>query len=391
MDDYQDKKKQPEEEKKPGLLRGILRRFLGLIITVVVVLGLIVVTMLGTSNRLDGIRRWLLYGDGSDRQTYAFAAGSANRYGQIDDLLVVLNQNDLSILRDDGTAAFTQQVGMSQPALDVGGGFAVAYDVGGQKLVMASPEGEVLSLQLEEGHSFISARLNDSGWLAVVAERSGYRAAVSVYNDEQQLVYEVGISSRYLLDAVVSDDCGFVVAAAMTQEDGAFSGQLVAYSLQGEEPAWEASLGNHLVLDMDSLGDSYVTVSENDILFTDREGQGSQQFTYSGLYLRQYTLDGDGFGALLLNRYQAGSIGTLVTLDSQGEVIATQDIVQEVLDVSASGNYLAVLMSNSLLIYDRNLEEYARLEDTGYANHVIMQSDGSALVIGGSTAFRFLP
>ena len=39
MDDYQDKKKQPEEEKKPGLLRGILRRFLGLIITVVVVLG----------------------------------------------------------------------------------------------------------------------------------------------------------------------------------------------------------------------------------------------------------------------------------------------------------------------------------------------------------------
>ena len=142
---------------------------------------------------------------------------------------------------------------------------------------------------------------------------------------------------------------------------------------------------------MDSLGDSYVTVSENDILFTDREGQGSQQFTYSGLYLRQYTLDGDGFGALLLNRYQAGSIGTLVTLDNQGEVIATQDIVQEVLDVSASGNYLAVLMSNSLVIYDRNLEEYARLEDTGYANHVIMQSDGSALVIGGSTAFRFLP
>ena len=126
MDDYQDKKKQPEEEKKPGLLRGILRRFLGLIITVVVVLGLIVVSMLGTSNRLDGIRRGLLYGDGSDRQTYAFAAGSANRYGQIDDLLVVLNQNDLSILRDDGTAAFTQQVGMSQPARDVGGGKAEA-------------------------------------------------------------------------------------------------------------------------------------------------------------------------------------------------------------------------------------------------------------------------
>ena len=36
-------------------------------------------------------------------------------------------------------------------------------------------------------------------------------------------------------------------------------------------------------------------------------------------------------------------------------------------------------------------EEYARLDGTDYASRVIMQADGSALVIGGSLAFRFLP
>ena len=61
------------------------------------------------------------------------------------------------------------------------------------------------------------------------------------------------------------------------------------------------------------------------------------------------------------------------------------------MSVSAAGNYLAVLMGNSLVIYDRNLEEYSRLEDTGYANRVLMGDDGSALVIGGSSAFRYLP
>ena len=393
MDEKRNKKTAPEAdgETKGGGLRRLGRRFLGLLITAVVVLGLIVVTLLGTSSRLDGIRRWLLYGDGSDRQLYSFAAGSANRYGQIDDLLVVLNQNDLSILRSDGTAAFTCQVGMSQPALDVGGGLAVAYDLGGQKLVLASPEEELLSLQMEEEHRIISARLNSSGWLAVVAEKSGFRAAVSVYDGDQQLVYEVGISSRFLLDAVVSEDCGTVVAAAMTQADGRFSGQLVAYDLHQEEPAWEASLGDQVVLDLDTLGNSYATVSEKDIYFTDESGKNASQFTYGDLYLRQYSLDGDGYCALLLNRYQAGSIGTLVTLDSGGEVIATKDLAQEVLDVSAAGNYLAVLMSNSLVIYNRELEEYARLDGTDYASRVIMQADGSALVIGGSLAFRFLP
>ena len=73
-------------------------------------------------------------------------------------------------------------------------------------------------------------------------------------------------------------------------------------------------------------------------------------FTYGELYLRQYSLDGGGFAALLLNRYQAGSIGSLVTVDETGEVIALLDVNQEVLDVSAAGNYLAGLIGNSLVI-----------------------------------------
>ena len=115
------------------------------------------------------------------------------------------------------------------------------------------------------------------------------------------------------------------------------------------------------------------------------------EYAYGRLYLRQYRLGGSGFIALLLNRYQAGSIGTLVTVDEAGEVIASMDVTQEVLDVSAAGNYLAVRMSNSLVIYDRELKEYGRMEDTVYANRVLMETDGSALVIGGSRAFRYLP
>ena len=35
--------------------------------------------------------------------------------------------------------------------------------------------------------------------------------------------------------------------------------------------------------------------------------------------------------------------------------------------------------------------EYSRLSDTSYASHVLMAEDGSALVIGGSSAWRYLP
>lgn len=75
----------------------------------------------------------------------------------------------------------------------------------------------------------------------------------------------------------------------------------------------------------------------------------------------------------------------------KGEEIASLEITEEILDMSAAGEYLAVLYSDSLVIYTRDLQEHARLDGTDYAGHVIMNSDGTAMVIAGTAAWRFLP
>ena len=86
-----------------------------------------------------------------------------------------------------------------------------------------------------------------------------------------------------------------------------------------------------------------------------------------------------------------GSIGTLVSVDGEGKAVAMLDITEEVMDISAAGNGLAVLYSGTMVVYDRSLQEVATVEDTGYANRVLMQDDGSVLVIGGNTAWRYVP
>ena len=391
MDEFRSQEEREEEEvPKRRWGRAFLRRLWGLLLTAVVVLGVVAVVLLQNSTYLDRARRWLAYGEGGD-EGYAFAADTTNRFGQLGELLVVANQNNLQILRQDGTAYFTHQIQLSQPALDVGGDFAVAYDIGGRNLVVSSEDQLKLELTLDEGYGWISARLNEEGWLAAVSEKSGYKGSVTVYNDQQEPVFTYNSSSRFLIDARVSDDCRTVLVEALGQEGGSFCTQQITYDLSETEPQYEALLHDHLSMDLDQIEDVWVSVSDKDISFTDKEGTLLGAFTYGDLYLRQYSLDGAGFAALLLNRYQAGSIGSLATVDETGEVIALLDVNQEVLDVSAAGNYLAVLMGNSLVIYNRELEEYSRLENTGYANRVLMEADGSALVIGGSSAFRYLP
>jgi len=102
-------------------------------------------------------------------------------------------------------------------------------------------------------------------------------------------------------------------------------------------------------------------------------------------------LTGGDFCALLLGRYQSGNVGELTTYDLDGGKIANMEITEEVLDISAAGDYLAVLYSDSLVLYTRDLTEYSRMDDTDYAAQVRMEEAGTALVISATSAWRFLP
>ena len=50
-----------------------------------------------------------------------------------------------------------------------------------------------------------------------------------------------------------------------------------------------------------------------------------------------------------------------------------------------------MLYGESLVVYDRELQEKARLDSTDYAGQVRMESDGTVLLIAGTSAWRFLP
>ena len=147
-----------DEKRQESGGRSLFVRVAALILALLVVFGAVSVALLADNKYLDRVRRWLVYGDSTEENLYTFAADSRNRYGQSGDYLVVLSQNTIQFLENDGTAYLSQQVQLSQPALSVGGNLAAAYDVGGQNLYLFSRDGERLHLTLEEGCGFISAR-----------------------------------------------------------------------------------------------------------------------------------------------------------------------------------------------------------------------------------------
>lgn len=381
-----------EQEERPK--RHRVRHFLLFFLILVVVLAVVAAAAYRDGTGFDVLRRYFTYGSaekGNSSTGYAYDASPNNRFAVLNDCLVVLSGTKLQVLDGDGKQVYATSVSMSAPALVSGGGRAVAYDVGGTELYVVDQTGELLHLTTDESEPYFAATLNREGWLAVTSGKKNYKGCVSVYNEKMHKAFVFNSSERFVTDAYVTDDCKELAAVTLGQEDSVFVSNLVLYGLTGTKPKANYDVKDGMVLSIGSLDGKIATVSDSCLTFAGTNGKVLASYDYAGGYLREYSLDGDGYAALLLNRYQSGSVGKLVTVDTDGKAIASLDVSEEVLSISAAGRYLAVLYADRLVIYNEELQEYANLSGTDYAKGALVRSDGSALLLSEDSAKLFLP
>lgn len=381
-----------EEEKKPR--RRKLRGFLIFLMTLVAVLGVVVFAAYRDGTGFDVLRRYLNYGSvekAGGESVYDYDASASNRFAVLGDRLVVLSDTRLRVLNSSGGEVWSTAVNMTAPALHSGGGKAVAYDVGGTALYVVDQNGEVMSLTATEEEPFISAALNSDGWLAVSAKLKGYKGCVRVYDSDMEEAFLFRSSRRFVTDAWVCGKGDSVAAVTLGQENGTFVSNVVLYRLTEEEPYGSYNVTDGLPVSIGWVGGRLATVSDTCLTFADVKGTVDGTYGYNGAYLREYDLNGDGFAAVLLNRYQSGSVGRLVTVAPDGTELGSLDVSEEIQEVSAAGRYLAVLYLDRLVIYNQALEAYASLKGTESTRGVLMRSDGSALLLSSESAKLFLP
>ena len=382
-----------ETEKNPKKFRK-LKGFLAFFLTLVIVLGLVLFAAYRDGTGMDVLRRYFHYGRSEKVggvTEYLYDASAQNHFAVLGDQLVVLSDISLRVLNRDGTEVWSTAVKMKAPALVQGGDRVVAYDVGGTELHVLNQEGELLRLTANEEEPFISASLNEKGWLAVTARKENYKGCVSVYDESLELVFAFNSARRFVEDAYITDDCKYLAAVTLGQENSVFVSNVVLYDLTKTEPVANYDITDGLVAEICEKGGSLVTVSDTCLTVADTKGEILGSYAYGDDYLREFEMAGDGFTVLLLNRYQSGSVGRLVTIGPEGEELGTLDIRKEVLSVSACGRYIAVLYPGSLVVYNQNLNVYATLNGITDIKEALVRADGSALLMSSQSASLFLP
>ncbi len=379
-------------EKKQPKKRSFLRRFLPPVVILVIVLTIAVLSTMEDGNHFSALRRYLMYGDSAETQDlYTYASHQSNLYEQLGEELLVVNPNSIQLLHRDGTALYELQVSMTAPVISVGRELAAVCDAQGDTVYVLSSSGLRWKHESAEGLLCYCARLSSSDFLAVTEQKNGYKASVSVYDSKGTLIFRFDSHDSYLSDAIVTDDGKHLVVLALGENHGTFASTVIVYDLSTVQRLGEYPLSDGLALDAAVSGENAVLLCDKRLAIVTLNGETTLNYAYGEQYLHDYALTGEDFCALLMGRYQSGNVCRLVTFSLEGEQLAALELTDEVLDMSAAGDRLAVLYSDALVLYDRTLTEIARLEDTGHAGSVRMNADGTALLIAESSARRFLP
>ena len=294
-----------EEDEAPRK-GGRLRRFGIFFLVLAAVLGVVLVAAYRDGTGFDALRRLCSYGSGEESTAeaqYDYDASDSNRFAVLGDSLVVLSDTKLQVLARGGEEIWSTSVRMSAPALETGGGRAVAYDVGGTELYVVDEGGEILTLTAPEDAPYFSARLNEDGWLAVTTELPGYKGGVTAYNSQGTEVFSLTASDRFVIDARVTDDDNTLAVVTLGQENSVFVSNMVLYSLEtagNVDPAADYDVTDGLVAAVGEQDGQLVTVSDTCLTYASPAGEVRATYSYAGSYLREYDLHGDGFTALLL-------------------------------------------------------------------------------------------
>ena len=384
------------QEEQPRRLRQKKksRKWLWLTLTVLVVLGAVAAAVLWDANSFDGLRRSIIYARAEKDETgcaklYYYENDATSRFAAIDGSLVTVAANQVRLLDERSQVLYQNSVRFLHPDLVSGGGVAVAYDIGGTALYALDSKG--LRWQQETEGELLAVTVNPHGYVTAVYNKSGAKAAVTVWDSNGAAVFTFQSAQRFVMTAALGQDDRTLAAVTMGQEDGKFQSFLVLYHTDSDKMVATTPVDGGVAYALETLQREFCAVTEQRLYLLDSGGELKASYSYGGQFLRRCVVGDGGWAALLLSRYKSGGYASLITVDGDGNELGGCDIDGEVLDISTAGRYVAVLFSDRLTIYDKYLTEVATLPDVSEVRAVLMRADGSAVLAGASGASLYLP
>ena len=282
---------------------------------------------------------------------YIFDVGVDRVFADLNGSVAAAGSAGIQVLDAYGNESMRDSFRMTFPAINAERGVAVAFDIGGTALRVFNRNETLVSLNTVG--LIVSATINQNGWFVVTTQEGlGTRGVVTVYDNVGREVFQFFSWEGYPRTASLSPDNRNVAVLRLT-ENGS---QVVIFNLASVYYESIFNITDEIILDIRYFsGGNVIAISRDALWQLNINGTGSVLYDFAGRRLGRYTL-GERHTVLHLLNFGVGYSGTLITLNRNGQILGELYTDRDIISMTSTDNYLAVLWSDGPAFFNLNLE-----------------------------------
>ena len=354
-----------EERKKKRRSR---KRLLLLIAAAVILIALAAILIIngGIGGTLKALR-------GAPAENYYYEHPGTSAYAAVGRGFAVLNSTELTVWNEQGDKTYSALLSFKKPEIAAGGDYAAAWDLRGSDVYAITENG--LNYKASAEGRIINVSINAKGYLALCAEETGYGGTVTVYNPNGRALYKVYSGSKYVYAAEMNGSTDVAVLSF-----GSGESELKLYKVTEEEPKASYTCPE-LILDVAANDSGYVAVTEEKVIFLDKNLYVRAEYSFQGRHLANYSIKKD-ITAVVTGEYRVGGSHEIVTLENDGSVIARLETDEDISWFEMGERAAAVLSPGKIEVFSYRLEPKESFAPPAGTEIVTFRDDDNLLAVG---------
>jgi len=320
-----------------------------------------------------------------------------NAYAPFKDGLAVLTTNRLVCYDAVGKELISAERSFKSPRLLSSPRNILAYDRGGNTLVLANDRSILLDIRTER--PIITAKLNRQGYVALVTQAEGYKSLLTVMDAGGVPVFRY-FSPDYIIDVALSPDSGMCAISFAVFEGNWIKGHIRVFDITKRD-ADEIINSPAAVIrpkDEDGLisevffqrGGKILAVGEKNISFYDLDGVLLNSTDFSGRDLLDYSVMNTGIAVRTARTY-TGIESQLELYDFDGNMVDSTELKEEIICQSGGGDYVTLVTSRSIRVYDSKLSLKSDEPNELGARQILQRDNGTMFLIFNDYALIYSP
>ncbi|MDL2273909.1 DUF5711 family protein [Oscillospiraceae bacterium OttesenSCG-928-G22] len=317
-----------------------------------------------------------------------FSADPMNFYYPYRGGLAVLSRGGLSVVGPEDEEELYIQKNMKRPLITGNGKSFLACDIGDATCIYVS---DYEAAELDWPGAILSAEMNLQGYTAIVTDESGTKSTATVLSADRNEIYKWYSSERYLITASVSPKNTRLAVAGISERDARIVSSVCLFDLSERDMQASYECFDSLLIDLCYVDEDRIAVlSERELLLIDSEGERVSAYPFDGRAVSAFDFSGNGFLTVALADRGASGDTEVLTFDFDGKLLG-RDTATRFLTLSVNGKSVAVLTSDTLLLYNSTMDPTSEFPAGPGVKRALLREDGSALLISSTKATLVAP